>query len=291
MLWFSRCNQNQYSMTRKPYLLLMAGIFYASLTQAQFFAADNPNFDVSLNVGASSYFGDLTESAKLFNQSSYAFNAGATFNYNPHIAFRADIGYCKVQAADSKNSRADLKARNLSFKSNILDFSLAVEYNVLDIINNHRFTPYVFGGVGFSYFNPYTTDRFGAKQTLQPLGTEGQGLAAYPDRKPYKRTVLSAPLGGGIKYAISDRVTLGAEFKYHYLNSDYLDDVSHSGYPDKAILATKNPNLPYLTYRGDELPGGAPYPSASMNRGNPNNKDIYYSTQIRVIYSFGRITE
>lgn len=263
--------------------LLIAALIQGTASKAQFF---DPSFNVSLNAGVASYYGDLTESAKIFNQPSYSFSAGAVYNLNPHLALRADIGYSKVQAADSKNSRADLKARNLSFKSNILDGSLSVEYNILDIISAHRFTPYVFGGIGFAHFNPYTTDRFGNKQFLQPLGTEGQGISAYPDRTPYARTVLMVPFGGGLKYAISDRFALGVEFKYHYLSTDYLDDVSHSGYPDKALLTAKNPTLPYLTYRGDELPGGAPYPAPSLNRGNPNNKDVYYSTQLRLIYSF-----
>lgn len=275
-------------MIRNRYFLLMASLFFSGFSFGQFYQPDNPNFDISLNAGVSSYYGDLTENAKLFNQSSYAFNLGAVYNLNPHIAFRADLGYCEVQAADSKNKRADLRARNLSFKSNVLDFNLALEYTPIDIINTHRLSPYIFAGVGFSHFNPYTTDRFGNKQILQPLGTEGQGLSMYPDRKPYNRTVLTVPFGGGIKYAISDQITLGFEFKYHYLNSDYLDDVSQSGYPDRAALAAKNPNLPYLTYRGDELPDGNPYPTAGLNRGNPKNKDVYYSTQVRVIYRFGR---
>ena len=77
------------------------------------------------------------------------------------------------------------------------------------------------------------------------------------------------------------------EFKYHLLFTDYLDDVSREGYPTYNALYQKDPALPGLTYRGDELPGGGifPYTNAMPNRGNPKNNDAYYNTLVRLAVS------
>ncbi len=262
---------------------LVLTLVTTTAVNAQLFKSINPSLDFSSALGVSSYYGDLVQKSPVFREPSFSISEGIAYNLNPHLSFRSEFSYSKVQAKDSKNSRPDLIARNLSFKSSIWDFSLAAEYNAIDITGENKFTPYGFIGIGICHFNPYTTDRTGNKVYLQPMGTEGQGLAAYPDRKPYARTIIEIPFGMGFKYAVSQKVSLALEFKYRYLGTDYLDDVSNHGYPDKAVLIAKNPSLPNLTYRGDELPGGAPYPAPTLNRGNPSNKDSYYSGQLKIL--------
>ncbi len=265
-------------------MFLLPTITVYAQDEHYFLQSINPSLDLHGGGGVSSYYGDLVQKNPFFREPSASFTTGIVYNLNPNMSFRFDFSYMQIQAHDSKNSRPDLVARNLSFKSNLWDLNATAEYNILDMTGDNKFTPYVFAGIGFCHFNPYTTDRYGQKVFLQPQGTEGQGLAAYPNRKPYATTVFDLPVGGGIKYAVSDRITLAIEMYYRFANTDYLDDVSNFGYPDKAALAAKNPTLPQLTYRGDELPGGAPYPSPTLNRGNPNNKDQYYSGQLKIIY-------
>jgi len=253
-------------------LMLLAGTF----AKAQ--------VEITGSLGTASYYGDLTAKNSPFSQASYAVSGGVNYQFAPKFGWRTEITYAKVQASDSKNSRADLKARNLSFKSGIWSINTSVEYDFVDL-TQHRCTPYGFLGIGLAHFNPYTKDRNGNKQFLQPQGTEGQGLSAYPDRKPYKRTEIEIPMGIGVKYAINEKIIIGLEFKYHYMDTDYLDDVSLNSYPDPALLAAKDPFLPKLTYRGDELPGGTGYPTnLNLPRGNPNNRDIYYTTEVKVAF-------
>ncbi len=249
------------------------------------FAKSQSAMELTGGVGIASYYGDLIQGSPLFQQPSYAISIGAAHYFSPHWSVRGDISILKVQAKDSKNKRDDLKARNLSFKSGIWEVNVAGQYDLFDLsLGEHKFTPYAFLGVGFFHFNPYTTDRFGNKVYLKLKGTEGQGTAAYPDRQPYKTTQLQLPFGFGVKYAVNDRMVLGLEFKYRYIDTDHLDDVSVDRYPDQAVLAAKDPTLPGLTYRGDELPGGAPYPAKAnmLPRGNPNNNDAYYTFQAKV---------
>lgn len=243
------------------------------------------SLDLTAAAGISNYYGDLTENAHLFNQSSYALTLGTAYNFKRKFNVRADLSILQLQAKDSKNKRIDLQARNLNFKSNVWELNAGIGYDFRDIRTKYKFTPYVYAGFGIFHFNPFTTDRFGDKQYLQPLGTEGQGIAAYPDRKSYKLTEFEWLAGLGVKYVYNENIVLQFEFRYRYTNTDYIDDVSRSSYPDKALLEQKNINLPKLTYRGDELPGGAPYPTnPGLNRGYPKKNDVFYTTQLKIAY-------
>lgn len=269
----------------KKQLLIIVILFVTVKTNAQHFQPDNEGISFIAGAGASGYWGDLTEKSKLLSQPGYSFTAGFSYRYNRYFDARAEFSILNLKASDSKNKRADLKNRNLNFKTNVWDFNLIVDYNLHFNTEERKLKPYVFFGVGLCRFNPYTTNRSGDKVYLQPLGTEGQGLSAYPDRKPYERTVIQLPMGLGVKYAVSNRIMLQLEYKYRYLPTDYLDDVSMAGYPSSTTLAAANPGLPLLTYRGDELPGGEPYPNnAGLNRGNPNNRDTYYTLQFKLAY-------
>lgn len=273
-------------------LILILILSFNSVVYGQFFQKRDASFDLTGALGVSAYYGDMVEKASFFKEllpvrlPSFCGSAGVAYNYNHHLSIRGDFSFMQIQGSDSKSLQADLRARNLSFKSKLWDLNASIEYSVIDIVTKrHKFTPYALIGIGLCHFNPYTTDRNGKKVFLQPLGTEGQGLSAYPDRTPYSTTVLQFPVGIGIKYVINEKLILAVEDNHRYVNSDYLDDLSGSSYPDKALLAAKDPGLPQLTYRGDELPGGAPYPTGvNAKRGSPNNKDSYDSWVIRIIY-------
>ena len=238
-------------------------------------------FSISAGIGVANYLGDLVEDNRLYSQPGFAFSLGAAYAFSNHFSVRLDAGIQRVGAADSKNKGVQYRDRNLSFKSNVADVSLSLEYSLLDI-NKYKITPFLSAGVGMMFFNPYAKDASGKKQYLRPLGTEGQGLAAYPGRKMYSKSAVEFPLGFGFKMVASQRITLQLELNYRITGTDYLDDVSTNGYPDKTLLDARNPVTSTFTYRG---PG--PYPAnLQLPRGNSKDKDGYYTTQFKVIYGF-----
>lgn len=241
-------------------------------------------FSISAGAGVANYLGDLIEHTRLYSQSSFAFSAGAAYAFTNHFSARVDIGVQQVKAADSKNTGAQYKARNLSFKSNVFDVSVSAEYNILNMNKTYPFTPYLSAGVGVMFFNPYANDLSGKKQYLRELGTEGQGLAGFPGI--YSKTAVIFPIAFGFKYDVSNKLMLQVEFNYRITGTDYLDDVSFNGYPGKALLDARNPTTAMFTWRGNEV-GGEPYPTnLKLPRGNPDNKDGYYTTQFKVAYKF-----
>ncbi|MFM6924815.1 MAG: DUF6089 family protein [Ferruginibacter sp.] len=243
-------------------------------------------FSIHLGAGTAAYHGDLMQgNANMFKQLSYSFSAGASYAFIKKLRGRFDIGIQQLQASDKKNSGAQYKARNLSFKSTVVDLSLAAEYSILDL-DRYMVTPYISAGVGVMFFNPYTTDASGNKQFLRELGTEGQGLAAYPDRKIYKKSAVEFPMGIGAKYPLNTNLTLQFELNYRVTGTDYLDDVSLNSYPDKTLLDARNPLTATFTWRGNEVGQGAYPKNLSLPRGNPKDKDGYLTMQVKVAYNF-----
>jgi hypothetical protein len=258
----------------KKFLLL------AVLTSA--FSFVHAQWHVNLFGGFSNYFGDLQSQTYTTKQGHGAFGAGLQYDLNGHFSILGNASYGKIGAADSLSNKADLRARNLSFQSKIYEGNLLLEYNLFDL-NVNRITPYVFAGIALYHFNPYAFDSLGKKTYLKGLSTEGEGLAEYPDRKPYNLFQFSIPFGGGIKFRVTDHIVLAYEIGLRKTFTDYLDDVS-TRYVDPAILLNaRGPGAVAMAFRGDELKGsGLTYPVTGTVRGNPAHKDWYYFSGIRV---------
>lgn len=234
---------------------------------------------VTLYGGFSNYQGDLQERTITFDQSNGAFGAGVKYDITSHIAIRTGFNYGKVQG-DDKLNKPSLQARNLSFQTKILEFNLLGEYTFFDL-DQHRFSPYVFGGFAVFHFNPYAYDTLGNKFYLKSLSTEGQGLSAYPDRKPYKLTQFAVPFGAGVKLRINENAVLGYEFGLRKTFFDYLDDVSKTYVDAAALSLERGPKAVEMSYRGGELKTGNPvYPADGTIRGESKQKDWYYFTGI-----------
>lgn len=237
---------------------------------------------ITAGAGIANYFGDLMEYNRFYSQSGIALSAGASYAFAGRFSANFDAGVQQLKAADSKNNGAQFKARNLSFKSTVIDVSLSVNYYLLNM-KKHGFSPYFSAGLGVMFFNPSAEDVSGKKQYLRELGTEGQGLAGNPGM--YSKTAVQIPLGIGFKIVAGKKLSISLELKYHITGTDYLDDVSNNGYPVKALLDARNPLTSKFTWRGNEV-GGEAYPkNLSLPRGNPKNKDGYQATLLKFAFN------
>lgn len=264
----------------KQILLGLTALAYSQLAHTQ-------SINVDLYGGVANYAGDLQGPRVSFKNSGPHIGLGLSYNISSQLALRGVASYMNVRGADASDAGdKDLATRNLSFKSSIWEAQLALEYTFLDL-EERSISPYVFAGVAAFHFNPYAYDTAGSKVYLRSLATEGQGLSAYPDKKLYKNNQFAIPFGGGFKFAIGSRTTLGIELGLRKLFTDYLDDVS-GRYADSAILAAeRGPQAVAFAFRGREINPAAPYPAENSIRGNPKNKDWYYTTGIHLRYTLG----
>lgn len=241
------------------------------------FAQDKP--EIGLFGGISAYNGDLESRRLPFNQMHLAGGLFIQKEIYKGLGVRLGVTFGKISGADSLSSKADLKARNLSFQSNITDFHLLIKYDFKQVAEaTGGLLPYVFAGVTLFNFDPYARDSVGRKVYLAPLSTEGEGLSDYPKIQPYKLTQFAIPFGAGVRYPITEGIFLGVEFQINKTFTDYLDDVSRNYVDKNKLLQARGPSAVYFAYRGNELPGHTndAYPVDGAMRGSPKANDWYY---------------
>jgi hypothetical protein len=151
-------------------------------------------------------------------------------------------------------------------------------------------SPYLLTGIGVFKFNPQAQLQ-GKWVSLHRYRTEGQGFREYPGKNQYKLTQLNFPAGLGCRYEISAIITLRLEMVYRFLKTDYLDDVS-TQYIDPLNFHTNlNVNdaviAELLADRGPEL-FPANYRQKGEMRGNPENRDGYFSFNFKLGFILNR---
>jgi opacity protein-like surface antigen len=239
------------------------------------------NVSIQVSPGLMNYGGDLQNKGYTFQNANLSISGSLIYTINK-FSIKGSLTYGNVGGNDSGSTK--FKFRNLSFRSKIYEAGLCVQYDFLKLDDNHKFTPYLFAGYGLFHFNPYTFYD-SKKYYLQGMGTEGEGLAMYPDRKIYSLTQSAIPIGIGIKYKLSDNIFLGIEFCSRLLFTDYLDDVSKTYPNETALFNARGQRAVDLSFRGNEIDPNKPFPSGAT-RGNPDQNDNYYTSSFSFIYMF-----
>lgn len=233
--------------------------------------------ETGLTGGMSYYLGDLNH-ASHFSGAKPTGGIIVRYNYSTRWALKGNLIFGGVSGDDAKTG--NLPNRNLKFESPLNELSLQLELNFLEYFTGSSrdvISPYLFAGVGLFMFNP-KAEYNGNLVELQPLNTEGQNTALYPDRKPYVRTNISFPFGMGVKISLSKKVCAGAEWGMRKTLSDYIDDVSQTYYLDGSLIDPNDPaqflSDPDMNHR----PG--------MQRGTSSVTDWYSYAGVFITYKF-----
>jgi opacity protein-like surface antigen len=229
------------------------------------------NFHLNIFAGVANYHGDLQDKWFTFSQSKFAVGLGASYDISDHISVRGSLVYAHLSADDKFGNN---RVRNLNFSTKLYEANAGVEYYITRM-EDHLLTPYVFGGIAFYHFNPYTYDTSGNKYFIKFLNTEGEGFT--PGRPGYKLTQFGIPFGAGVKFSLSENINIGIEVGYRKLFTDYLDDVSTTYVDENTLLAKMGPKAVELAYRGNELKDGAPYPPGGTARGSKGDDSYYFA--------------
>ncbi len=244
--------------------------------------------EFGVGIGLGHYFGDLNTRAHL-NRPKFAGGIFFRKNFNNYIALRVSGNYARLGYSDKYNTYNDyMHRRNLSFNTNVWEFGLQGDFNFYRFMPGDpefNFTPYITAGVGLFNYDPFAY-LGGQKYYLRQLGTEGQGSAAYPDRKPYSSMAVSIPFGVGVKYSINERMNIGFEIVHRFTNTDYLDDVSKT-YVDASTFPPNPDGTPsaaaLLSDRSYET--GTPIGIKGRQRGNSQQKDQFVTAIFYVSFN------
>lgn len=270
--------------------LFFAGtlLIWSSLTARAQEQAIVQEGEYGISAGASHYFGDLNPDARL-NRPNIALGAFFRKQFGNYVAMRISAHYTYLGYADKYNTGNEFEQRrNLSFNTNIWELALQGDFNFFKFIpgsEHFRFTPYITFGVGVFNYDPFTWLN-GQKVFLRQLGTEGQGSALYPGRKPYGNMAVCFPLGVGFKYNLNRRMNLGFEVVYRFTTTDYIDDVSTTYAPDAQphYLPNGQPTVWYqLQDRSYET--GTAIGIKGRQRGYANQKDSYVLAELSLSFN------
>lgn len=304
-----------FATTMKRYILFILVLLFAipEMAIAQATRWKRTRYEAVGGIGLSTFVGELGGkdggnghfmSDYDFMSQRFVIQGGMRYKILNPLAVKGTLSYAMLAGNDNKTDEVFRRDRNLSFRTNLWELGVQLEYSIIPEPINYRssrrrkFTwrsllninTYVFAGVSAFYYNPKAKDDgpdgTGKWVALQPLGTEGQGL--IEGRKKYKRIAVAIPFGVGFKYAISRTMSVGLEFGPRYTTTDYIDDVSTT-YVDNAWLASKDPQAARLADRSIKTNDGKdPLPNVIYGpgdqRGESKYNDFYMFTVASVTY-------
>lgn len=285
-------------------------------------STSNSRFEIGLNIGPMNFLGDLggnrgkgTIGPKDNNIPVTNVIGGISVSYYTRewFGFRLAGNIGRMQGDDrliKQKQPADTyegarKYRNLSFQSPLYEGYAGFEFYPTVLLSMRkdmglpRLRPYLIAGIGLFKFNPQGLYRDPSGNEfwvdLKPLRLEGQGMAetGIPE---YKLVSYNIPLGVGIKYDLTERITFGIELIHRMTGTDYIDDVSNK-YIDPVLfdkyLSPENATYAkYLwnpsEYYPSQLPGYFPY-TVGKKRGNPKRNDSYFASTFRLTWKIGDV--
>lgn len=298
--------------------LICSSSLSKSYSQGFIFGNEKVKWEAGINFGPSFFLGDLggnsgkgRNSLKDLNLEFTKLMKGAYLTVYPNRFFglRLAASLTYLEGDDAVINTKGInelwrKQRNLDFKTNVWEANASVEIFPTMIFSSEdyepRLRPYGLIGIGVFHFNPKgsLTDAAGNKSwyPLHPLRTEGQGMPEYPNSQPYQLTQLNIPMGGGLKFFVSDRVNVSMEVLYRKTFTDYIDDVSQKYIDPKDYAKYLSAQDASLAYKLSDKTIGIIYPGMTRfpggtQRGDIKDKDTYFSVIAKVGFRLGPIYE
>jgi len=164
-------------------------------------------YEIGGFLGGSNYIGDIG-STQYINPNTLALGGVAKFNWTPRITVRGTMIYTKLQGDDSKSDNDFRINRGRSFKNNILDAALGIEFS---------FFKYSLSKIGFSQ-TPYIIAQIGAVNYSQ----------ISDDATTKRITSLVIPFGLGYKMKLAQNVGIALETSVRYTLKDNIDGNNHN---------------------------------------------------------------
>jgi hypothetical protein len=255
----------------KRFVLWILVLVSANAANAQYLESFEHVGEIGISVGVGHYFGDLNPEFDV-NRPKFSGALHYTKQMNNYVGIKLSATYANLGYADKYSKNVFQQNRNLSFNSEVWEFSLNGTFNFFSFnpgFEGYNYTPYVGLGVGVFTYDPYAYLN-GEKYMLRTVGTEGQGSDAYPDRQQYKNYAFCLPITLGFKYAFNSSMNVFTELRYRFTNTDYLDDVSKTYTPD--AFNAGGPGY-FLSDRSNEL--GSVIGIKGRQRGTTLQKDAF----------------
>jgi outer membrane protein OmpA-like peptidoglycan-associated protein len=211
------------------FLLLLPNFSYAQLNNTSTVRPAIPHeWEVGIFVGMGTIFGDVPkDNIEALAASKPAIGLAITRHLTQTLALRGSVFYANLK--DSQTFLNITESRTIGYELKLLEFSGALLFEPLSERRRQeigRFkkiiSPYAFIGVGGNFGKPTT---FYENIKITP------NINKDNLEKEDKRANLL--IGGGVKYDLSPKLSIGLEVGIRPTFNDLLDGISYAGNPDK----------------------------------------------------------
>lgn len=157
-------------------------------------------FDIGAGLGTSGYLGDANES-NIYKHPGFSVNAGVRYLFDSRWAAKAQLSMATISGNTTEFDNVLPDGAQYEFKSTVYDLSVKGECNFFAFgigetyKRLRRWSPFLSLGIGLTMASP-----------------EGNTTAAF-----------SIPMGVGVKFKISRRLNLNAEFTITKAFGDKID--------------------------------------------------------------------
>ncbi len=209
-------------------LVTSAGFIVAGTAQAQLV----PKYSVGLNLGTFIYSGDLTPSAVgSWKTPGFVWGLTGHKHFTNTLAARLELNFGKLRGDDAAYNTPEYRQyRAFAFNSRVTEIVLAAEYSLLGM--TRRLSPYVFGGIGYSGMK-ISRDYSGFNEAYFVNEPSLKTALAEDAANTPPKGVAIFPVGLGLKYGLSSKLSLHAEAAHRITLSDYVDGFSKAVNPNK----------------------------------------------------------
>ncbi len=146
----------------------------------------------------------------------------------PSFSLRTNLAFGALKGDESKYSEpAYRKQRNLAFHTPITEVSELLVWNIFGNSGNeigNRFSPYVFGGAGLTFINVTRSSNINKSFFVNEPEVITNVAADFKVAPP--KAIVVVPVGFGVDYFLSNKVSLTLETSFRYTQTDYLDGFS-----------------------------------------------------------------
>jgi len=212
---------------------------------------------VAVGIGVLTFDGDIGSGVDVSSFGRIKTGYNVTIEQRIKKTFGVSFSGTYGRVADSQNG----KINGLNFQSEItqLDLNLVLHLdNDIFLKSKNEFAPYLFSGIGFLKFNPYTDvkDKNGTYYNYWSDGT----IRDLPENDPnaisadfiqrdykyetklidsttnYSRTSFAIPVGVGFTFKMSDHIGMNIAGTYYFTMTDWMDN-KKEGKNDRYLFA------------------------------------------------------
>src|SRR5882724_11496738 len=214
---------------------IVIGILQLGIVLSSYSQPGTTKFEFGGNIGFLIYQGDLAPSRfGSYKTKKFGFSIFANRILNNTFSLRTNLAIGKLKGDDARYSTPEYRhQRNFNFKSLLVEISELLVWSPLGKkYDDKGLYPYLFAGVGYSFLNiKRDWSKFNAEYFTEASNVLMGLVADMQHSLPKGIPVL--PVGVGIRYSISPRISISGETFYRFTSTDYLDGFSQAADPKK----------------------------------------------------------